>query len=215
MGAHGVERGGDTIVMATREADNGDIDRTIAAALDKLTQVQRILLWDIAKHEKLSPIQIQFLLHLQRYPDALRTVSVLAREFDLTKATVSDALSALEDKGIIARERDEADRRSHIVRLTAKGARLADRVGPWQDALVRHIGRLPRADRERLLGSLMTLIKSLHDDGVISVARMCIACENFVRGRDGEPHRCVLAGHAIAEADLSIGCAHYRSASTG
>lgn len=201
--------------MGTTDNRNGDIDRKIALTLEKLTQVQRILLWDIAKKEKLSPIQIQFLLYLQRYPGELRHVSTLAREFDLTKATVSDALSNLEDKGLVSREPDERDRRSHIVGLTAKGGRLAQRIGGWQGVLVEHIGRLPLADRERVLHFLMELIKSLYDDGVITVARMCIACENFTQGGDGRAHYCVLTNRAITDRDITIGCQHYRMRETG
>jgi len=43
---------------------NENIDSKIIAGLERISRVFRLLLWDIAKDENLSPIQIQFLIFL-------------------------------------------------------------------------------------------------------------------------------------------------------
>lgn len=189
---------------------NADIQ--IVAALEKLMQVQRILLWDVSKKEGLSPIQIQFLIYVGRYPEELCRVSSLAVEFDLTKATVSDAVSTLEDKGLLSKLREKEDKRSYVLRLTPKGKKLAERINGWQSALLRSISRFDAREKEPVMIFLMELIKSLFDDGVITVARMCIACENLKR-RDGEgqPFQCRLTGRSIDAAGLTMGCEFYKS----
>ena len=84
-----------------------DIDSRIALSIEKLIQVQRLLLWDVAKKYNLSPIQTQFIIFLNRHSPGLRKVSVLADEFDLTRATVSDAITSLEHKGLLQKKRIE------------------------------------------------------------------------------------------------------------
>jgi DNA-binding MarR family transcriptional regulator len=192
--------------------DIRDIDFKIVAALDKLSQVQRILLWDVAKNENLSPIQIQFIQFIQQFPPAMCRVSVLAREFDLTKATVSDAITTLETKGLVEKTKEENDRRTTLISLTSQGKRIAKRLSGWQDALYRHVAGFKDAEKEKIAGMLMDLIKGLFEEGVIRVARMCLACGNFrleaFTGSD-KPHMCGLTGSAIGDQDFSFGCAHY------
>jgi DNA-binding MarR family transcriptional regulator len=189
-----------------------DIDFKIVAALDKLSQVQRILLWDVAKNENLSPIQIQFIQFIQQFPPEMCRVSVLAREFDLTKATVSDAITTLETKGLIEKTKEEGDRRTMIISLTSPGKRIAGRLSGWQDTLYRRVAGFNNEEKEKIAGMLMELIKGLFEEGVIRVARMCIACTNFKLnafvGSD-HPHKCGLTGSALSDQDYSFGCVHY------
>ena len=185
------------------------INENIASALEKLMQVQRLLLWDITKKEKLSPIQIQFLIYLAKYPPEYCKVSQMAREFDLTKATVSDALNSLEDKGYVKKVREANDKRSHVISLTRKGKQAESRIHGWQDILVSHIKEFPMEQKEQFIIFLMELIQALYRDGVISVARMCITCENFSPGEGGR-HHCLLTDKYLNDSELSIGCAHHR-----
>ena len=77
---------------------NENIDSKIIAGLERISRVFRLLLWDIAKDENLSPIQIQFLIFLLYNKPSRRRITDIANEFNLTKATVSDAISSLEEK---------------------------------------------------------------------------------------------------------------------
>jgi DNA-binding MarR family transcriptional regulator len=52
----------------------------------------------------------------------------LADEMQVSKQAVNDLLGHLERQGYIVREVDPADRRSRLIRLTDKGAKLEDTV---------------------------------------------------------------------------------------
>ena len=66
---------------------------------------------------------------LFRHPtlDGMRPTD-LADEVQLSKQAVNDLLGDLEHQGYIRREVDPADRRSRIIRLTAKGMKIEDTV---------------------------------------------------------------------------------------
>ena len=189
------------------------IETRIASALEKISQAQRSLIWEVSTREKLSPIQIQFLHHLDRFPAALCTVSALAREFDLAKPTVSDALVPLEEKGLIARKTNAEDRRSAALSLTAKGRRKLAGLGDWKSVLVDAVAGFGTGEKEEALRFLSGLIEKLFDEGVVTVARMCTACENFQPG--GKQHRCALTGRSFGDSGIDVGCATYRSRNAG
>ena len=66
---------------------------------------------------------------LFRHPtlDGMRPTD-LADEMQLSKQAVNDLLRDLERQGYIRRDVDPADRRSRLIRLTAKGMKLEDTV---------------------------------------------------------------------------------------
>ena len=189
-----------------------DIDRNLVAVIEKMGQIERSLMWDVATRERLSPVQMQILAFLDRNPRALCRVGFLSREFDLSKATVSDAVRSLEKKKLVSRRSGTVDRRSHTLQLTAGGRRAASRISHWKDALLEHLEGFPIQDKSRILLFFMELVKSLLEDGVISVARMCTTCENFTRDANPgtrAPHRCAFTGADLPVEHLNFGCEHF------
>ena len=71
---------------------NENTGNKIVAGLERLSHVFKTLLWEKAKQHGLSPIQIQLLIFIQYHSDEKNTVSYLAKEFSVTKPTVSDAI---------------------------------------------------------------------------------------------------------------------------
>ncbi len=186
-----------------------DIDSRIALSIEKLIQVQRLLLWDIAKKYNLSPIQTQFIIFLNRNTHDLRTVSLLADEFDLTKATVSDAITSLENKGLLRKIRTENDKRSYLLELTGEGKKAAKKIENWQKKIINNIKEISYQDKENAYRFLTDLIKSLFDNGVISTARMCLTCGNIFQGDKGRPNRCNITGRTFYDIDMNINCESY------
>jgi DNA-binding MarR family transcriptional regulator len=185
---------------------------TIIASVERLAGLFRLLLWDAGKQEKLSPIQIQFLIFLEGRAQELRTVSQLAREFNLTKATVSDAIKTLVAKGLVEKRTSAQDGRIATLQLTGGGRRAAARLRGWSDPVKARLRACPAGVKEDAALFLMDLIRSLQESGVIKVARMCLGCANFRRnaapGSD-RPHRCALTGRSVGNADLKTDCRSY------
>lgn len=185
------------------------VDDKIILSIERLTSVFRLLLWDIAKTKKLSPIQIQFLLYLRRQPKNRRTVSQLAREFGLTKATVSDAVRVLNEKGLVSRVQSPKDGRVQTLNLTSAGRRLALKLGDWPLAVKERLKGFSPEVKEAAMVFLMELIASLHDAGIIEAVGMCTSCANFRMNAgtgSSKPHFCVLTSSAIADSDLKFDC---------
>ena len=84
----------------------------------------------------------------------------LGAETLITKGTLTGVVDRLEQRGLVHREESSTDRRSTIVRLTARGEREFERVFPEHVAYcARAFGVLDEDDMvalERLLGRLRT-----------------------------------------------------------
>jgi DNA-binding MarR family transcriptional regulator len=196
-------------------AQHGDVDSKIAAALERLGQVFRALLREKARGHNLSPIQAQFLVYLLYHDVELRRVSRLAGEFGLTQATVSDAVTSLEEKGLIGREPWPEDGRVMTLRLTPEGEMVAAELSTWADTVKEHLGFWPPEEKEAVMHFLMGLVGSLQRSGVISVARMCVTCRFFQRDAhpgDGSSHHCRLLDVPLAGSDLRIDCPEHELA---
>jgi DNA-binding MarR family transcriptional regulator len=128
-------------------AQHDDVDARIVAALERLSQVFRVRLREEAWERDLSPTQAQFLIYLLYHDVELRRVSQLAREFDLTQATVSDAVAALETKGLVKRDQWPEDRRVVTLRLSPDGEKLATTLSRWADPVREHLGRFSPEER--------------------------------------------------------------------
>ncbi|MGL5890677.1 MAG: MarR family winged helix-turn-helix transcriptional regulator, partial [Bacteroidia bacterium] len=95
------------------------------AALERISEAFRVLLWDENRRNGLSPVQNQVIVFLLHHSGAVCSVSSLAAEFNVSKPTMSDAVKVLEQKELIRREIANGDARSFLISLTAKGRQLA------------------------------------------------------------------------------------------
>ena len=88
------------------------------------------------------------------------TVGEMADHLDRAQSVVSDIASGLEAKGLLAREKDPADRRRTLVWLTDDGLTLlaADRRVLSVELLGRAVAAMSRADRAALLRGVHALL---------------------------------------------------------
>lgn len=83
------------------------------------------------------------------------TASTIAREIHLSPSTVVGVLDRLEDKSLIARSRDRADRRKIYISLTEKGRTLAQSApSPLQDRLADSLSNLEETEKLTIAQSL-------------------------------------------------------------
>lgn len=186
-----------------------NIEEKITFGFEKLARANRVLLWEMAKQEKLSPSQVQFLTFLKSHPEELCNVNNLAKEFDLSEATVSEVIKSLHNKGFISKKRYKEDGRVYILRLTDNGEKLANKVSIWSHSLEEHVGQFTSEKKEKILLYLMELLKSLQKAGIINVAKMCLTCANFKRDAhpgSTKPHHCKLMDSSMANSELTIDC---------
>lgn len=198
-------------------SQHGDVDKKILAALERLSQALRVRLREEAQERGLSPIQAQFLVHLLFHGTELRRVGRLAEEFDLTPATVSDAVGSLEKKGLVERYPWPGDRRIATLRLTPEGEEAARGIATWANAVEGSLPASSSEEKEVVMQFLMGLIASLQRAGVVTVARMCVSCR-FYRpdahpGKES-PHHCALLDLPLARSDLRADCPEHELAAS-
>jgi len=98
----------------------------------------------------------QFHFALVEHP--VRTQAALAQAINADKSRIIGVLDDLQQRGLIRRQADQADRRVHLLSLTPEGDRLRMSV----EAAIRRgeeevLAVLPPADRDVFLRSLKTL----------------------------------------------------------
>lgn len=184
------------------------VEDKIITALEKISNVMKGLLWNVAKEEKVSPLQIQFLLFISSCSRKEVKVGDVAREFGLTDATTSDSLSTLVEKGFLRKERDARDSRKVYVRLTDRGKELVRRVKRWRTPIRNLLRSIDKNNKEELLFVLMEIMRSFQEKGLVEEARVCLACEHLVeRDEDGRVFLlCSLTGVRLSISDLKVDC---------
>lgn len=190
---------------------NADVRNRIVAALERISMVFRVLLWNEGKKQSLSPIQIQILIYLLNHGLEKRKVSYLAQEFNLTKATISDAIKSLEQKELIFKESEPTDTRSYAIHLTQKGSETALQASIFANEMLTPVEKLDDAHKEALLSGLLQIIHHFNLDGTISVQRMCHTCLYYKPGFNGTKHYCGLINKELAVYELRIDCPEHIS----
>lgn len=188
-----------------------DIDSRILASMERISQAFRVLLWSEGKELGLSPIQLQMLIFLRSHDPELAKVSHLASEFNVTKATISESVKTLESKGLIFRDPEPHDSRSHTIRLTEEGAGIADKTSDFAEPIQIPIHKLGKTEKEAMLQGLLSTILHLNRMGVISVQRMCQTCQFYRRGPDSTSHFCTLLNHHLLDSELRVDCPEHHA----
>jgi DNA-binding FadR family transcriptional regulator len=136
-------------------------------------------------------------------------VSHLATELAVTQATVSDAISALQRKGLVTKTRSEADARVVLVQLTDAGTGQAGATAQWPDAMLSALSGLDAAERAVLTRVIIKTIRTMQVAGQIPVARMCVTCNYFrphAHTDADRPHHCALVNSPLGDGDLRLDC---------
>ncbi len=113
---------------------------------------------------------IRILLAVLALDDVYQRVASkdVAHLLGVRKPTIHNALAALQDKGIIAKER------YGDVYLTAQGRELARRLEKQRDDLAIMFARDMCLDNEEAVTAAILLMSGLRED---SLERMCACCE--------------------------------------
>ncbi|WP_259181313.1 MarR family winged helix-turn-helix transcriptional regulator [Sphingobacterium sp. BIGb0165] len=180
------------------------IDRKIASALEKVSQVIRTLAWKKATEQSFNPIQLQILIFLLQHPEQQVSVSLLSGTFNISKASISDTIKLLERKMLIEKVYDPSDSRKFTIQLLAKGRTSALEAALFDRALLSGIGEMAATDKENLFSSLSQLLHKLYCVNVISHQRMCQTCQHYRKKEN--LHYCNLLQQYMAVAALQIDC---------
>jgi DNA-binding MarR family transcriptional regulator len=100
-------------------------DPTLLYVIKQVELAARAQLDEIFRPIGMTALQYTALTVLERHPDL--SSAQLARNSFVTAQTMADMVRALEERGLVERHRDAADRRRLVLALTADGRRLLGR----------------------------------------------------------------------------------------
>lgn len=185
---------------------NQFVEDKIVASLERISEAFRVLLWEESKQNGLSPIQIQILIFLLFHSAEKSRITYLATEFNMTKATISDAVKVLEKKKLVVRAYDENDNRSFTLTLSRAGKTVAEKSSMFANVMRKNLEQIPVAQKQSLLNSLLTMIGQLNQAGIISTQRMCVNCRYFTAA----PSKyCHLMQKPLQDAELQVDCGEH------
>ena len=193
---------------------NQNLDRSIVLALERVSQVFRTLLWDYGKKKKLSPIQIQFLVHISAHSKKYSSVSEMARTFNLTAATVSDAIKSLEKKGLVQKIVSRRDGRKFPISLTKEGLTMANHLANWYSPMLDHIQNFPNETREAVLIFLLKLVESLKENQLLEEIKTCLSCRYLANQSDAKNNQityCLLRKVSLNIGELRLNCPNFNA----
>lgn len=189
--------------------DNGtvspssDLDRKVLAAVERLGRALRAARQEVATRHEVSLLGLSVIETLAS--GRPRRVGDLAAELDVSQPTVSDAVTVLDKRGLIRRDRDPADLRSTLVALTNDGGRLAIGIAAeLAPLLAARAGTVD--DRATTLRVLLAEIARLQAAGVITVNRSCLTCRHYQPPGPRSGARCLLLASSLPDRDLRVDC---------
>ena len=160
-----------------------------------------------AKVVGLSPIQIQILTFIAFHKRNLCNVSHLAKEFNVSKPTVSDAVRILDKKGLILKDFSSADSRSYLIILSDLGNDTLFQINDFSSPLKKEIDDFPPLELENLFATLSQLIYKLNRTGILNVQRTCYSCKFYEENQKGA--YCNLLQKKLLKQDIRLDCPEY------
>jgi len=188
--------------------DHASVPAKVVYALERIATAISALKRDCYSKLGLSLTQGDILIFLATHSEKPGRVSLLSEEFLVSEATISEAVSALVDKGLIKKKQSALDARQVSLKLTPKAKRAISMAAKWE-AELREILLSPALEKpSHLLLQLLLIIDRLLSAGVITEARMCLSCK-FLEKRGRTGYFCALLQKPLKPDDLRIDCEDY------
>ncbi|QSX39342.1 MarR family winged helix-turn-helix transcriptional regulator [Shewanella cyperi] len=153
----------------------------------------------------LLPIQFEALYFLgvcNRYSD---TPMAVTEYLGQTKGTVSQTLKVLEKKGLIAKQKDETDKRLIHLNLTDAGRGLLEQHS--HSALLQHLPDTQLAPLCEGLAQLLIQMQRANGSRPFGQCRQC----RFNQHLGGEAYFCNLTKEPLSESDTGLICREFES----
>ena len=189
-----------------------DISSKIVAGLERISEAFKVLLWEKAKQLGISPIQIQILIFITYHKQSSCNVSHLAKEFNITKATISDAIRVLEKKGMIIKDFSSSDGRSYSIQLSNSGKIAVSETENFANPLKEQLKGINSADLENLFGTLSKLIYQLNQQEILTVQRTCYGCKFHDNSENSD--FCNLLNKKLLNSEIRLDCPEFEKKKT-
>lgn len=186
----------------------------ISLLLYRISQGINKLIREKAKENEVSSTQIQTVIFLSGAHPRNKNVTSVASRLQIAQPTASRVIDSLVDKGLVARERSENDRRKVKLELTDKGNSIAVSINEISQVLQETAQGLTAERQREFSQDLVEVAGEMQSDGHLSTALTCQYCRFFDRnGGDSaeHPHHCKLTGEDMSEEESNSEWVHKES----
>ncbi len=184
------------------------LERKILNGLERLSEALKALLWEQAKEFGISPIQIQIVLFVSSHRIDLCNVSYLAREFNVTKATISDAVRVLVKKGYLEKDYAPTDKRRYNLVISSSGEELINQLSEYASPISEELSVFSELELSNVFDLISKLIYQLNQRDVIQVQRTCYNCI-YYSGNKKNRHYCNLLNSRLKKTDIRLDCKEF------
>ncbi len=184
------------------------LESKILNGLERLSEVLKSLLWEKAKKHGISPIQIQIILFVSNHHLDICNVSSLAKEFNVTKATISDAVRVLLKKQFLEKDFSPSDNRRYNLLITEGGRKIVYDLSEYSLPLTNSLANFNNQDLVSLYEAISKLIFQLNHIGIIQVQRTCFNCQHY-QGDKKSQHFCSLLNEKLKSRDIRLDCKEF------
>ncbi len=189
-----------------------DLDAKLVLALERISHIFRLLLWEQTKEYNLSPIQTQILIYIFHQPDSDKNITTLAQKLNVTKATISDAVKSLTQKKLVKKQNDNQDGRYFYLTLTNNGLQLVRKIESWGERFKKHFREFPANDKAVLFEMLLRILINFEEEGVINRNRICFTCKHFKQQKKDKKNLyfCELLNLNLKINDIRVDCPEHQ-----
>ena len=185
-----------------------ELKSKVIAGLGRISEVFKTLLWEKTKLYGISPIQIQILIFVSDHRLSLCNVSYLAKEFGLTKPTISDAVKILLRKKMLEKDYSPADNRRYNLLLSSEGKNLIDDLHDYTLPISKELENINQQELSNLFETISKLIYQLNQKAIIQVQRTCFGCK-YYKGNRLDKHYCNLLKEELVSQEIRLDCSEY------
>ena len=184
------------------------LESKILNGLERLSEVLKSLLWEKAKTYGISPIQIQILLFVSNHHLDICNVSYLAKEFTVSKATISDAVKVLLQKDFLAKDFSPTDNRRYNLTITSEGSKLVNDLSGYAMPISEELEKLRESELIGIFQTITKLIFQLNQRNIIQVQRTCFNCR-FYDGNKKNQHFCNFLNTKLMSQEIRLDCGEF------
>ncbi len=196
----------ESIFNPTNQEKN--LSSKIVVGLERISEAFKVLLWEKAKTLGLSPIQIQILIFISCHKSDLCNVSHLSKEFNVTKATVSDAIKVLEKKELVIKDFSPSDGRSYSILLSESGKKKVTETENFALPISKELQKIEAPDLHSLFETLSKLIYQLNRNQILSIQRICFGCQ--YHGLVANKDYCNLLEKELIKSEIRLDCPEFK-----
>ena len=129
----------------------------------------------------------------------------MAKEFNVTKATISDAVKVLIKKEYLIKDYSPIDNRRYNVFLSDQGNKLVISLAEYARPFETELSKFKSNELNVLFETISKLIYLLNQQDIIQVQRICFNCKHY-SGDKKSKHYCNLLKSKLKKQEIRIDC---------